>query len=770
MVRIPLAPNGKTDIDEILKGSSRGLVYRVDGDPRMEFLREITSQGLIIPNGGLILNKITRVKDSSDKGVSKSGWYIFNLLDDKYRDGEQFGVGSYGSWHGNPPTTTWCSKFEERLDESERQAYLDQISEMRAKQDQEEEQRFLEVAAIAKSYLETLSIKGADQHPYIIRKKIKPYGALITKDGAEIIIPVLSQNGEPSSYQRIMEKGKYFLSGGRTKGGYFVIGQSDDIQPIIIAEGYATACSLHEATGYQTYIAFSASNMLNVANLVRSRNPDATILICADNDQFTFNPPNPGKTSGEAAARICEGTLIIPEFKELDLAGKPTDFNDYHVLYGLKGLTLLIKYNLDAHKVIIKKDVVTTSAKNAHTKKFEYNHAGIIADTVRWICNTSQKPQPELALMNVICALGAVFGRRYRSPSNLRTNLYFVGIAPTGVGKDHSRKCIKRLLVHSGMEMFAGSDGVISGGGILTGLKKAPSQIMHIDEFGEMLQLIGNKNASGYLKQAITNLTQLFTDAASTHDAGDYANEKVRSKVKIIEPNLCVFGTSTIESYAESLRSKSIENGQLNRYLAMKVSNNTPKRLRGVIDDTIPENLLHAWKQLKPRNYTTDAYTDIKVCHFTEAAQDHYDDLGDEEDALVAEHNKNQRGAMFNRYREQITKLAMIFCIADNHDNPLLEVSHLNTAQSLVDQSLAFTMQLMNEYMYDSEFERLMKRTTRLISHNGTPRSHLLRNLSIKAKELDEVITALSQRGDIEARAGEAVKSGVQPVVYYLVK
>lgn len=768
MVMLPKHPNGKTDIDEILKGSARGLVYRVDGDPRLEFQRELANNGLTIPSTGLVLNKITRIKDSNDKGHAKSGWYIFNLIDDKYRDGEQFGVGSYGSWHGNPPNTTWCSKFEERLDESERQHYLEQISEMRAKQEQEEEQRYIEVATSAQEYLTTLSPINTHKHPYIIRKGIKPYGALLSADGKEIIIPVLSQNGEPSSYQRIVDKGKFFLSGGRTKGCYFLIGEATP--KIVIAEGYATACSLHEATGYQTYIAFSASNMLNIASLVRSRNPNAQILICADNDQFTANPPNPGKTSGEAAARICDGIFIIPEFKREHLNNKPTDFNDYHVIYGINGLKALIDYNVKSHTLSVKKEQKITPKPNEELHKFEYPHAGIIADTVRWICNTSQKPQPELALMNVIAALGAVFGRRYRSPSNLRTNIYFVGIAPTGVGKDHSRKCIKRLLVNSGMDMFLGSDNVVSGAGILAGLKRAPSQIMHLDEFGEMLQLIGNKTAGGYLKQAITNLTQLFTDAASTHDAGDYANDKVRSKVKIVEPNLCVFGTSTVESYAESLRSKSVENGQLNRYLAMSASNNTPKRLRGVIDDAIPENLLHAWKALKPRSYTVEAYADIKICHFTGEAQGHYDDLGDEEDSLVAENNKSQRGAMFNRYREQVTKLALIFSISENTESPIVDVKHLNAAQSLVDQSLAFTMNLMSEYMYDSEYERLIKRTLRMITPQGTSRSVLLRNLSIKAKELDELVTVLTQRGDIEVRSGEAVKTGVQPVVYYLVK
>ena len=72
-----------------------------------------------------------------------------------------------------------------------------------------------------------------------------------------------------------------------------------------------------------------------------------------------------------------------------------------------------------------------------------------MGDTIREIINTSQKPQPELALLNTLAALGAIFGRRYASPMDTRTNLYTVGTAVTGAGKDHSRRFIKKLMTVS---------------------------------------------------------------------------------------------------------------------------------------------------------------------------------------------------------------------------------------------------------------------------------------------------------------------------------
>ena len=49
-----------------------------------------------------------------------------------------------------------------------------------------------------------------------------------------------------------------------------------------------------------------------------------------------------------------------------------------------------------------------------------------------------------------LCALGALMGRKYRTQTNLRTNLYVVGMAASGGGKDHARGAIKEAFIAAG--------------------------------------------------------------------------------------------------------------------------------------------------------------------------------------------------------------------------------------------------------------------------------------------------------------------------------
>jgi putative DNA primase/helicase len=53
---------------------------------------------------------------------------------------------------------------------------------------------------------------------------------------------------------------------------------------LCIAEGYATAASVYEATGHAVAVAFYADNLVTVARALWTKLPEARIVICADND------------------------------------------------------------------------------------------------------------------------------------------------------------------------------------------------------------------------------------------------------------------------------------------------------------------------------------------------------------------------------------------------------------------------------------------------------------------------------------------------------
>lgn len=112
---------------------------------------------------------------------------------------------------------------------------------------------------------------------------------------------------------------------------------------ILICEGYATGLTLRMATDRQltVYVALDAGNLQHVAALVRELHPQASLLICADDDWRTVDQQsgklsNPGRTAAWAAAKAVDGTdIVYPIFNAATRLEKDTDYNDLHARQGL---------------------------------------------------------------------------------------------------------------------------------------------------------------------------------------------------------------------------------------------------------------------------------------------------------------------------------------------------------------------------------------------------------------------------------------------------
>lgn len=186
-----------------------------------------------------------------------------------------------------------------------------------------------------------------DSHPYLRRKKIKAYDAKICRN--KLVYKVV-KNGKITSWQTIDAKGnKMFMRGGIVSGGYHPFIAPDSTRDIfLVAEGIADSASLYEATGYPVLCGFNANNIINPAKKAREKYKDATIVICADNDQFTVingKHVNVGIEKGKEAAEAVSGYCTWPEFK--DLTDKPKDFNDLHNIEGLNALKEQVQFVLD---------------------------------------------------------------------------------------------------------------------------------------------------------------------------------------------------------------------------------------------------------------------------------------------------------------------------------------------------------------------------------------------------------------------------------------
>jgi hypothetical protein len=170
---------------------------------------------------------------------------------------------------------------------------------------------------------------------------------------------------------------------------------------------------------------------------------------------------------------------------------------------------------------------------------------GAVGKLTQYINETSIRPQPILALAAALCAIGTLAGRKYRSPSNLRTNLFAISLADSGAGKNHSRQIIDRLFSDFlGAEKKIGGSKIASGSGLLSALHRSPSILFQIDEFGMFLGAMLDKRGPKHLIEIMSHMTELFTSSNLTYHGIEYADQRDRPRQEIVQPCLSVYGTT----------------------------------------------------------------------------------------------------------------------------------------------------------------------------------------------------------------------------------
>lgn len=164
-------------------------------------------------------------------------------------------------------------------------------------------------------------------HSYLQKKRLKPYG--LRQLGVDLLVPVYSlTDNKIMSVQFISPNGaKRFLTGGKTKGGYFAARQYKQGEQIFLSEGWATSQSLAQQWQVKGWhvVCFNAGNLLAVARAMRQRHPYATIIIAADNDVSGV-----GQVAATQAAKAIGATVSMPEFtnQERERFGKVSDWQD----------------------------------------------------------------------------------------------------------------------------------------------------------------------------------------------------------------------------------------------------------------------------------------------------------------------------------------------------------------------------------------------------------------------------------------------------------
>ena len=145
-------------------------------------------------------------------------------------------------------------------------------------------------------------------------------------------VQTIDANGEKRFLYGAKKLDLFHLIGGPVQAG----------RSLFVAEGYATAATVYEATGAPVAVAFDTSNLGSAARALRAAHPNAEIAMAADNDaHLPSRPaprtrPNAGMVKAlEVAAEVRARVIAPSDLADRTAADKGTDWNDYAAARGL---------------------------------------------------------------------------------------------------------------------------------------------------------------------------------------------------------------------------------------------------------------------------------------------------------------------------------------------------------------------------------------------------------------------------------------------------
>ena len=394
---------------------------------------------------------------------------------------------------------------------------------------------------------------------------------------------------------------------------------------------------------------------------------------------------------------------------------------------------------------------------------------------------TAMSPQPFLSLAAGICLVGVLAGRRYRTTTDLRTNVYAVGVADSGGGKDHARKQIKKCLYAANLTQYLGGSDIASGSGLRTAMLRHPAMLFQIDEFGDWLAEVLGDKASSHRKQIAAMLKELYSSANTPWQGTEYADQsrQGRPREDIHHPHACLYGTTTPGQFWSAIAGANLHDGLMARMLLFVSpcsypDEQEPALLEPSADLVAAIQAIAAGPDAEQGNLgglmlSSTAPTPMTVPETPEATQARR--------AMRQDQLAQQRAAegtyvtsIAARLAENAMKLALIRAVSRDPAAPIIRADDVAWGRALAQHCIDTLLRDAGRNVADNEYEAKLNKAAEIIRKHG-PLSHrdmVRRGFKLPERERAEILRTLIDGGMITEIVTTPVGPG-RPSVRYAI-
>lgn len=406
---------------------------------------------------------------------------------------------------------------------------------------------------------------------------------------------------------------------------------------------------------------------------------------------------------------------------------------------------------------------------------------GYLEELIDWIVSSAEHPSRELALSAVIPFVGSLIGRRFAGYRDARSNIYAIALAPSGYGKDHARQQIKRLIAAENLHPFSGPARLMSASGLRAALLDKPSINCMIDEIGGPLREMLDPRANQHQAMLKNDILEYFSTASTYFEGAAYAQVKA---VRLENPNLGIYGTSTQDDFWNSMSSLSTVDGFMARLILFNITGSKPALVVPVRDvKEIPRSIRDKAKALamagRAANLDVPAVdkgdkprTAQQVPLSPGAERVRREFKADIEKKLPKAVGGD--AAVLNRAVEHAVKLALIVAVATDWDHPEVTERQMSWAVQVSWLSCVSLMRESRLNVADSQRERNVNRVLKLIQVEGEKGMTLGkltdRTRGIDKRQREEILSDLADAGRIRGEQKAPAKAGGRPTFTFIAR